>query len=248
VGLAVEDIEGVSHFAPGHCPAGEATGGFHNIPLSITAMDTQGVKLQKLTGVVFVRLLRIVPLPVFTAIEIKEHRRTQSGSLEKIAEIAEGVRPDDGSIVHGLEPAAVQFGGVDVKVVGPKADHHFIQLPPAVDGADDGLAGEFVVQLRGLVLVKFGDRLTNGLQRSERGMGEAVLDFVRIQLLVHEEAKGLLLCRGEGADALVFTGRDAPRQAIQHVGDEVHALARGRLKGNECIRARPDGQSANKFL
>ena len=95
-----------------------------------------------------------------------------------------------------------------------------------MNSADDGLAGEFVVQLRGFVFVEFGQWLTNRLQRSKRGMDITVLDLFRRELLLHEEAQRLLRRGREPGDALVFSRPDAPRKAIEGMRNQVNALAR----------------------
>ena len=70
-------------------------------------------------------------------VEVEEHRRTLGSRFEEVAEVAERVGADHVAVVGGQEPAVGALAGEDVEVVRPEIDHHLLQLPLAVGGAQD---------------------------------------------------------------------------------------------------------------
>ena len=81
--------------------------------------------------------MRAVGIGAHPVVEIEEHRRTLRGCLEEVAELAEDVRPYRVPLVRRQEKPVSAFSRVDVEVVEPEINENFLQLPGAVDRADD---------------------------------------------------------------------------------------------------------------
>ena len=99
--------------------------------------------------VLHVRTVRIGAHPV---VEIEEHRGALRGRLEQIAETAEHVRPDRVALVLGQHEPDLALARVDVEVVEPEVGQDFLQLPLAVDGAQQLLRAELDHGAVGLLL------------------------------------------------------------------------------------------------
>ena len=90
-------------------------------------------------------------------------------------EVAEGVAADDVAVVHALAPLLEIVVHVDVEVVGPEVHQDFLELPLAVELAEQGGAEKFVddvthrqaghaLHWQGVVAQQFPDLLVERLE------------------------------------------------------------------------------------
>ena len=117
-------------------PAGEGARDFGDVVLRVPAVHAERVELHQLAAVV---LIQAVFAPAAPVVEVEEHRRTLRGRAEQIAKPSEHARPDDVALVRGEQHAIGALACVDVEVVEPEIHQHFLQLPVAVDGAENFL-------------------------------------------------------------------------------------------------------------
>ena len=137
-------------------PAGERARDLGDVLLRVAAVDAERVQLHQLAAVVLVQALRRVRVRGAEArhrearrrtmsqrcrasmrpsdrahpvVEIEEHRRALRRRAEQVAELAEHVRSDDVALVLGQHEAVGALARVDVEVVEPEVDEHFLQLP-----------------------------------------------------------------------------------------------------------------------
>ena len=68
-------------------------------------------------------------------VEIEKHRRALGIREQQIVELSERVWPDRVTIIRSQQPAIGAFAREHVEMVGPKINHHFLQLPLAVNRA-----------------------------------------------------------------------------------------------------------------
>ena len=131
-------------------PSGEAARGFGNVRLGVTAVHAEGVQFQEFATVVFVEaactLFAAHPrgigshgLPV---VEIKQHGRTLGGCFQQILEFAQDAGANHVAFVCGDQVAIGALVEVDVEVIEPEIRQDFIELPVAVDGAQQFAFGE----------------------------------------------------------------------------------------------------------
>jgi hypothetical protein len=164
-----------------------------------------------------VRGVRIDALPV---VEVKEHRRTPGDGAKQITEPAQRVRPDHVALVFGEVFPRRALAGEDVEVIEPEVGHHFLELPIAVDGAENLLLGEL------------GDH------------------FALLARHFHLLGGARLLLRRVGRGALVGQLRLAPRHLRGHVvvfGD-LPAAERQRLESGQPSRHRRIGDPLRREL
>ena len=109
------------------------------------------------------RTIRVGAHPV---IQIEQHRRTLRRRIDQISEPAEHVRTDRFTLVLGEHEPIAAFPRVDVEVIEPEIDEHFLQLSLAVDRAEQLLLGEL------------DDRLVRALPHLGRHLGLAVLGLL----------------------------------------------------------------------
>ena len=70
-------------------------------------------------------------------VEVEKHRRTFSGRFQQIREFAHRVWANRVAIVRSQQPAIRAFAGEHIEVVGPEIDHHFLQLPLAINSSQN---------------------------------------------------------------------------------------------------------------
>ena len=98
-------------------------------------------------------VLRAVRIGAHPVVEVEEHRRALRGRLEQIAELAEHVRANRVALVFGEQKPGGALARVDVEVVEPEIDEHFLELPLAVDRAQQLLLGQLDHDLIGAPLL-----------------------------------------------------------------------------------------------
>ena len=107
------------------------------------AVDAQRVELHQLAGVVLVEpspspgSLVNVRIDAHPVVEIEEHRGALGRRLEQIAKFSKNMRTDDVPFVFRQKKPIAALSRVDVEMVEPEVGEDFLQLPIAVDGADD---------------------------------------------------------------------------------------------------------------
>ncbi len=116
-------------------PAGQAAGRFEDIVLGVAAVDSQRVQFHQFAAVVFVGSLLRVGAAVLVAVEINQHGWGGRRGADQIAEFAQRMFANDLAIVGRLEIDAIPFFDVDIQMISPESDHHFVKLPLAVEGA-----------------------------------------------------------------------------------------------------------------
>jgi hypothetical protein len=196
-------------------PAGKTARDFVHVLLRVAAVDPQSMKLHQLARVVLVE-----PAPAIIRshlrrggvrtgaqpiVQIKKHRGALRRGAQEVAETAQRVRPNRVAVVGGGQPAIRPLGGEDIEVIGPEIDHHFIELTPAVERAQQPCLLQFqnnharALHLRlahhrlllGLLgrRVKFDELATakpHGLETGEsflnRGVGNALWPKLFIQV------------------------------------------------------------------
>ena len=132
---------------PGFSPRAEA--GQHprqrlHIELAVATVHAQGVQLQQLAGVVFVRAAGAV----LVVVQITLHRRMAGHRAQQLAEIAQRIGAQRGFFVIGQQHPHIALVLVDIEVVEPEPAHLLQQLLLAVELAQQlpmpGLAGRQV--------------------------------------------------------------------------------------------------------
>ncbi len=111
-----------------HRPTGQTARGLHHVLLRVAAVHAERVQLEQLARVVLVRPLDRRALHVRASVEVPEHRRAGGRGAQELGETPERVLADHLAVVAGLEPGALALRAVDVEVVGPEFDEHFVEL------------------------------------------------------------------------------------------------------------------------
>ena len=122
-------------------PPREAPRRIHHVGLGVAGVDADGVQLHQLAPVVLVDAADDAPAHrprhrVQVVVEVEDHGRVLGGGAQQVAEAAEGVWPYGVALVGRSRGPGEAVGDVDVEVVEPEVDHHFLQLVHAVHGAD----------------------------------------------------------------------------------------------------------------
>ena len=69
-------------------------------------------------------------------IEVEKHGRAFGRGFEQVAEAAPDMRADDLAIIDDFQDAVGAFLHVDVEMVAPKIDQHFLELALRINGPD----------------------------------------------------------------------------------------------------------------
>ena len=133
---------------------------------------------------VFVRLVFRVDDLVVVTIEVDEHRRTGRRSADEIPKSTKGMRSNHLEIVADLQPPAIALAPCDVKVVGPKINHHFQELSTAVNGPNYPRPDEVVKEDAWILAVEFASVLMNPLDRGNRPIAEWINYVFGMKLLI----------------------------------------------------------------
>ncbi len=115
-------------------PTGEAARGLADVALGIARIHAERMEFEQLARIIFVGRMVIV----FVIVEIVEHGGRVHGCPQEVVKVTQGVRANHIGIVHALEPRAVELVLRDAEMVGPKICHDLMQLPRAVNGAQEG--------------------------------------------------------------------------------------------------------------
>ena len=104
--------------------------------------------------------MRPVRIRAHPVVQIEEHRGALRRGLEQIAELAEDVRPDRFALVLGEHEAIGPLLRVDIEMIEPEIGQHFLQLPLAVDRAQQLLLAQLDDDAVGFLLHRlfFGGR------------------------------------------------------------------------------------------
>ncbi len=119
-------VVGFAHAAPVHPPfvaafvIVAAAGRVHHPPQALPSAGAARVRIDALE-----------------VVEVEEHGGAFRGRFEQVAEVAERVGANHVAVVRSQIPAVGALRRVDVEVVRPEIDHHLLQLPLAVDRAQD---------------------------------------------------------------------------------------------------------------
>ena len=131
-------------------PAGQHPRQLGDVVLRITGVDPERVQLHQLAGIVLVQaglscfclagILQCIAGPFIgrpgqVIIEIEKHCRMPRGGAEQIAKRSHRMGTDRVALVTGHQCPIQPFSGKNVEMVEPEINHHFFQLPGAVDGA-----------------------------------------------------------------------------------------------------------------
>ncbi len=103
------------------------------------SLASETVRSRRAGACVGVRTVGVRAHPV---VEVEEHRRTLRGRAEQVAESSQHVRPDRLALVLGQQEPIGALARVDVEVVEPEIDQHFLQLALAVRRAEQFLLGQ----------------------------------------------------------------------------------------------------------
>ena len=146
-------------------PTGEHLGNLGDIFLRVAAVYAESVQLQQLAAVVFVQAAGMLVLPprsrrtiIQTApitalvrrdaerdvrvrpdaqpvVEIEQHRRALRGRHQQVFELPQHMRADRVALVAGHQVTVGSLVDEHVEVVEPEVRHHFVELPFAIDRA-----------------------------------------------------------------------------------------------------------------
>ena len=163
-------VLGARPFARPYGPTSQRSRDVHDVGLRIAAIHAQRMQLHQLSCVVLVDAARGARgcaaslgsarraswgllSDILPVIEVEEHGRALRGGFEHVAEVTEHIRPDGFAFVLAQVIARRALAGEHVEVVEPEVDQHFLQLPLAVEGAQQlGLldVGDHLPRLRSL--------------------------------------------------------------------------------------------------
>src|ERR1022692_1983068 len=211
-------------------PARETARHFHDILLRVAAVDAQGVQLQQFTRVIFVWLFRHVLAAVDPPVEIPKHGRAEGGGAQHGGEFSKGVLANHLAVVRHFEPFAIAFGGINVEVVRPELDHHFIQLTFGPHRAGQRAAHQFVLQEVFLVLEQFTERFAKRFEPAHGVFRFFIINLLRTQLLFEVGRRSLFRRWPPFADPGIIAGTRTEGGTIQHMSHRINVLRTGRLE------------------